>query len=118
MTTHVQRPASVTARIDALTTPAPAASAAREETRSQTVTLNVDSTARLHTAPAPAMSAEEYQRRTLEELADDVIVDGVAYSRAEWDRMQDGGQHTTTDEMPTPTAPRTQPVWDGTGAPF
>ncbi|MFE0778900.1 hypothetical protein [Streptomyces sp. NPDC058861] len=68
--------------------------------------------------PAPPMSAEEYQLRTLDELADDVIVDGVAYGRAEWDRMQDGGQHTTADEMPAPTAPQTQTTWDGTQAPF
>ncbi|MFE8941181.1 hypothetical protein ACFYNX_27365 [Streptomyces sp. NPDC007872] len=69
-------------------------------------------------APAPVMSVEEYQRRTLDELAGGVIVDCVAYSRAEWDGIQDGGQHTTADERPTRTARRTQTACDGTEAPF
>ncbi|WP_327309700.1 hypothetical protein OG730_42430 (plasmid) [Streptomyces sp. NBC_01298] len=95
----------------------------------ETVSLNVDSTVRVDPAPAPAapaavpalapvMSAEEYQLRTLEELADDIIVDGVAYSRTEWDRIQDGVHHTTTDETPAPAAQRTRPTWNGTDAPF
>lgn len=72
--------------------------------------------------PAPVMSMEEYQRRTLDELADDVIVGGVAYSRTEWDRIQDGAQHTTTVETPAPApvpaARRTRPTWNGIDAPF
>ncbi|MEV6683379.1 hypothetical protein AB0N09_41995 [Streptomyces erythrochromogenes] len=118
---------TVTARID--TDPAPAVHTASEdeETGSETVSLNVDSTVRLdavptpdlaavNTAPAPAMSMDEYQRRTLEELADDIIVCGVAYSRTEWEAAEDGVQRTTTDEAPA--AQRTRPSWDGTEAPF
>ncbi|MFE2850184.1 hypothetical protein ACFXJO_03525 [Streptomyces lavendulae] len=113
MTTPVTRSHTVTVRIDT----APEAA--------------VDSTQAAPAAPAPAsapvMSADEYQWRTRDELADDVIVDGVPYSRAEWDRMQDGGQHTTTDKDSVhrahaaegaPTVRRAPSVWNGTDAPF
>ncbi|MEV6683384.1 hypothetical protein AB0N09_42020 [Streptomyces erythrochromogenes] len=100
-----------------------------EETGSATVSLNVDSTVQLDSAPAPArtdidstpapaMSRDEYQRRTLEELADDVIVCGVAYSRAEWERAEYGVQSTTIDAEEAPAAQRTRLAWDGTDAPF
>ncbi|MFD4247292.1 hypothetical protein ACFWP3_37750 [Streptomyces sp. NPDC058525] len=104
MTTHVQRPATVSARIDDDSTRVPAA-----------------------VYPAPAMSVEEYQRRTLEELADDVIVGGVAYSRAEWEAAEEGVRRTTTDEDDprrvraaevAPAARRAPSVWNGTDAPF
>ncbi|MER6520004.1 hypothetical protein ABT246_24510 [Streptomyces sp. NPDC001553] len=95
-----------------------------EETSSKVASPTVDFIVLLDTAPppstpAPTMSREEYQLRTLDELADDVIVDGVAYSRTEWERIQDGGaQHTTTDETLAPAARRTRSTWNGTDAPF
>lgn len=89
-------------------------------TRSHTVTARIDTPGNAP-APAvpntaPAMSAEEYQLRTLHELADDIIDCGVAYSRAEWERAEDGVRTTTTEEAPA--AQRTRPTWDGTEAPF
>ncbi|MFE4304812.1 hypothetical protein ACFRR6_01850 [Streptomyces sp. NPDC056891] len=113
MTTPVSRSHTVTARIDTDTTPTPAA---------------LDSTPMARAAvPASVMSAEEYQRRTLEELADDLIVDGVAYSRAEWEAAEDGVHRTTTiedgpdharPEEDVPAAGRASSVWNGTDAPF
>ncbi|MFD6470520.1 hypothetical protein [Streptomyces goshikiensis] len=96
MTTRIEHPATVTARID------------------DSDTLS----AALNPTPALLMSREESQHRTWEELADDIIVDGVAYSRAEWDRIQEGVQHATTDETPAPATRRTRSTWNGTDAPF
>ncbi|MEU9420976.1 hypothetical protein [Streptomyces sp. NPDC048272] len=98
MTIPVSRPRTVTAHIE--TPDSPPAQAAGNP------------------VPAPAMSMDEYQRRTLEELADDIIVGGVAYSRNEWDRMQDGAQHTNPVETPAPATRRTRSTWNGTDAPF
>lgn len=97
MTTPVSRSRTVTVRIDTDSTPGPVAG---------------------NTAPAPAMSVEEYQLRTLHELADDVIVDGVAYSRTECDRIQDGVQRIPTVETPAPAARCARSTWNGTDAPF
>ncbi|MFJ5635245.1 hypothetical protein ACIQF5_21740 [Streptomyces goshikiensis] len=88
--------------------------------RSRTVTARIDTGPAPDTAnpiPTPGMSREEHQLHTLYELADDVVVDGVAYSRAEWDRIRDGFQPDTV-ETPTPATRRTRPTWNGTDAPF
>ncbi|MEV6676245.1 hypothetical protein AB0N09_05160 [Streptomyces erythrochromogenes] len=97
MTTAVSRSHTVTVRIDADSTPAPAAG---------------------NPAPAPAMSMDEYQRRTLEELADDVIVCGVAYSRTEWEAAEDGVQRSTSTTDETPAARNRPSTWNGSEAPF
>ncbi|MFJ5635009.1 hypothetical protein ACIQF5_20520 [Streptomyces goshikiensis] len=98
MTTLIRRPATVTSRIDAPTTP----------------------------APAPVMSAEEHQLRPQEELADDIIVCGVAYSRTKWDAAEGGVHRTTTAEdnprrvraaEEAPAARRAPSARTGNGAP-
>lgn len=92
--------------------------------RPRTVTVRIDDTgtdtvpAAVNRAAAPPMSLDEYQRLTLEELADDVIVDGVAYSRTEWERAEYGVQRTTTADDEPPAAQRTQTPWNGTDAPY
>ncbi|MCZ1011998.1 hypothetical protein O1L68_40520 [Streptomyces lydicus] len=46
--------------------------------------------------PVPVLSPAEYQAMTLHEVADELVVGAVAYSRSEWEPdLEDGVRHRT-----------------------
>ncbi|WP_129291929.1 hypothetical protein [Streptomyces lydicus] len=73
--------------------------------------------------PVPVLSPAEYQAMTLHEVADELVVGAVAYSRSEWEPdPEDGVRHRTHTTPTTATAAATVAVtmpdpWDSSELP-